>query len=287
MSRGTIVRAMSPVGIYWSETSHFQNAAYVNAGDLIFTICHFDEDHQPNDFYTDFDDPRAEELRLCAALSLPLGYDAGLMLPFPLHASLEFRQQCVLDDAGILELETKLRVSLMDILDAERRGVIPPLPEYVGGPSYELRADPVPFDLQRQIYSAIDLKDHLVVRGLGAYLRSQMLINGTTFRAEGLYTLFVSLDATFALTLRHLKTSGNNNPTAADAQAFIEDAFGDAPSGMRYFEEFYEDRIKALHPESRFGTFPYPPLSISEGYQLSKALRDVWRYLITGSTIGA
>ncbi|RZF64318.1 hypothetical protein EWE75_11185 [Sphingomonas populi] len=259
----------------------------MNAGDLIFTACHFDDDHQPNDFYTDFDDPRAEEFRLCAALSLPLGYDAGLMLPFPMHASLEFRQQCEWDNAGILELETELRASLMNIRDAERRVVILPLPECVGGPSYQLRADPVPFDLQRQIYNAIDLKDHLVVRGLGAYLRSQMLINGTTFRAEGLYTLFVSLDATFALTLRHLKASGNNNPTAPDAQAFIEDAFGNEPSGMRYFEEFYEDRIKALHPESRFGTFPYPPLSISEGYQLSRALRDVWRYLLTGSTIGA
>lgn len=285
ITTGTIVRAMSPVGLYWPESLVLPSALYINAGDLIFTACHFDEDHPPEDFYTDFDDPRVEECRLHAALMLPVGYDNGLMLPFPAACCVEVRKRFDLTNPQRADdLEVLLRDGLDRSALAPWRGLVPPSPPCVGGPAYEFRDDPMPTELQRRIFDAIDVGDRLTMRGLGAYVRSQMLISGTTFRPEGLYALFVSLDATFSLVLRRLRTEGVSQPDAYDAQAFIEKAFGDEPSSMRYFEEFYEDRIKALHPESRFGTFPYPPLSMSEGYQLSKSLREVWRFLILDAT---
>jgi hypothetical protein len=288
ITSGTIVRAMSPAGIYWPAPVSFPGASYVNCGDLIFTACHFDEDRQPNDYYTDFDDPRVEEVRLLAALALPLEYDHGLMFPFPSHERIEIAERSDLDDNhAVRNLEVKLRARLAQQSKHQAKGMVPPLPPCVGGAPYELRTDPNPLTLQRRIFDAIDLTDYLTLRGLCAFLRSQMLTSGSTFQAEGLYTLYVSLDATFAVTLRRLKAKGIGDPTAFDAQVFVEEAFGDEPSGMRYFEEFYEDRIKALHPESRFGTFSYPPLSMSEGYQLSKGLRSVWRLLITGVADGA
>jgi hypothetical protein len=39
---------------------------------------------------------------------------------------------------------------------------------------------------------------------------------------------------------------------------------------MRYFEDFYNDRVRAFHLGSRFGTLPYLPLSVSDAYQLAK-----------------
>lgn len=282
ITSGTIVRAMSPAGIYWSDSLVFPGAIYINSGDLIFTACQFDEDHQPSDFYTDFDDPRVEECRLYAALMLPLDYDGGLMLPFPAVGDIETKELFDLADASsVAALEASLRRGLARPHDTER-WVRPPPPPCAGGLPYEFNGDRTPVVLQRQLFEAIDVRDHLLMRGLSAYVRSQMLIHATTFRGEGLYALFVSLDATFSLVLRHLRGTGNQAPSAYDAQEFIEAAFGDAPTGMRYFEEFYEDRIRMLHPESRFGTFPYPPISMSEGYQLSKALREVWKLLILG-----
>lgn len=287
ITAGTMVRAMSPAGFYWSESIILPQARYVNGGDLIFIACRFDEDHQPNDFYTDFDDPRVEECRVYAALMLPLSYDDGLVLPFPATSFVETRKRFDLSESyGVDELGVMLRNELARGSFSSRRALVPPLPPCAGGPCYELRQDPAPLELQRRIYDAIDVSDQLTMRGLSAYVRSQMLIHATTFIPEGLYTLFVSLDATFSLVMRRLRAGGISEPNAYDAQAFIEQAFGDEPSGMRYFEEFYEDRIRALHPESRFGVFPYPPLSISEGYQLSKALREVWRFLILNSPVG-
>jgi hypothetical protein len=55
---------MSPAGVYRSQNFSLPTAVCVNAGDLIFTATHFDEDHQPNEFNTDFYDLLVEEIPL-------------------------------------------------------------------------------------------------------------------------------------------------------------------------------------------------------------------------------
>jgi hypothetical protein len=276
---------MSPAGLYPPTSVVFAEALYVNSVDLVYVACRFDEEHQPTDFYTDFDDPRIEECRVYAAQMLSLGHDDGLILPFPSAAFVETRDHFDLSDPlSLSQLEGVLREQILRACSLNSRGLVPPLPPCAGGPAYEFRDNDARTELQQLIYSAIDVTDFLTMRGLSAYMRAQMLINRTAFVPEGLYALYVSLDATFSLVLRRLRAEGVIEPDAYDAQAFIEEAFGDEPSNMRYFEEYYEDRIKALHPQSRLGTFPYPPVSMSEGYQLSNALREVWRFLIVGKS---
>jgi len=51
------------------------------------------------------------------------------------------------------------------------------------------------------------------------------------------------------------------NPTALDAGALIDaEVFNHRHGPGGYFGDFYEDRIKTMHPSSRFGVFPVPPL---------------------------
>lgn len=50
----------------------------------------------------------------------------------------------------------------------------------------------------------------------------------------------------------------------------------------KYFKEHYENRIKTLHPESRFGIFPHAPLMVDEYYHLHGSMRDLYVYLLTG-----
>lgn len=282
LTSGTTIAAMSPVGIYWQEGPQLPSAAYVNAGDLIFTACHFSDDHLPEEFYTEFDDPRVEQIRLNAALMLSLDFDRGLALPAATSDRMEINEQPDLSDRSVLhEIESLVR----DELPKAHlwKGFLPPIPPCVGGPSYDFRAEDPPIELQRQIWTAIDLQDYTLMRGIAALLQGETMFR-STFRAEALYSLFVSLDASFSIVMRQLKAAGHTSPSAYDAAEFIESAFNDPPSGMRYFEEFYDDRIRAFHPESRFGTFPYLPLSVSEGYQLARALRAVWRFLVLGRT---
>jgi len=271
---------MSPAGIYWQEGPRLTSATYVNVGDLIFSACHFSDDHLPKDFHTEFDDPRVEQIRLNAALMLSLDFDHGLALPAHTADRMQIKEQPDLSDSGVLnELENLVRSELHDVRSWKAH--LPPPPPCAGGPSYDLRAGDTPVELQQRIWTAIDLNDYTLMRGIAALLQGETMFR-SMFRAEALYSLFVSLDASFSIIMRKLKASGHSSPSAYDAAEFIEAAFNDPPTGMRYFEEYYDDRVRAFHPESRFGTFPYLPLSISEGYQLAKALRAVWRFLIVG-----
>lgn len=280
ITSGTSIAAMSPAGIYWRDALHLKSAAYVNAGDLIFTACHFSDDHLPEEFYTEFEDPRVEQIRLHAALMLSLDFDHGLALPAPTADRMEINEQPDLSDRAVLnEIENLVRHELPKARHS--KAYLPPPPPCTGGPSYDFRSEDSPVELQRQIWAAINLHDYTLMRGVAALLQGETMFR-STFRTEALYSLFVSLDASFSIVMRQLKASDHSSPSAYDAAEFIEGAFNDPPSGMRYFEEFYNDRVRAFHPESRFGTFPYLPLSVSEGYQLAKALRAVWRFLILG-----
>ncbi len=102
------------------------------------------------------------------------------------------------------------------------------------------------------------------------------------FLEEATYALYVSLDASFALIRRKMEQQGHKNPSAYEAAEWIDAAFGVPYDGYRYFEDYYDDRIKALHPNSRFGSFPFPPLAADDSYGLVPHLREVYKYLILG-----
>ena len=94
--------------------------------------------------------------------------------------------------------------------------------------------------------------------------------------------LHVALEVSFQLVLRLLTSKGVRNPSALDAGALIDQVFGNELRGFKYFEEYYEDRIKTIHPSSRFGIFPYSPIGWDDIYILRKDLIEVYVWLITG-----
>lgn len=134
--------------------------------------------------------------------------------------------------------------------------------------------------MQRRLFDAIDLGDHLLLRGLATWLKSGMLWMHRSFPEEANYALYISLEASFAVVRERLRQLGNPNPSAEDAGRYVSDIFrGDGTEG-RYFGEFYEDRIRTLHPSSRYGTFVYAPLGRDDFYWLFRDLREMWRFLI-------
>jgi hypothetical protein len=147
---------------------------------------------------------------------------------------------------------------------------------------YELRDDRH-FDhaVAKATYGHINRRNHLLIRGLGALLKANLLASHNTFHAESCMSLYVALDASFQLILARLRRT-KKNPTAIDAGAFVERAFGEPTRGFKYFEDFYSDRLMTLHPVSREGVYPDVPVSMSDFYQLRRALIAVFRYLVTG-----
>jgi hypothetical protein len=72
------------------------------------------------------------------------------------------------------------------------------------------------------------------------------------------------------------------NPSAKEAGELLDDIFDNGYTSGAYFSDFYEERIKTMHPESRFGIYPAAPLNYDEYSQLEASLRTVYELLITG-----
>lgn len=278
--RGTIVRPMSPLGTYWSQSSLHENAAYVVRDDLIFTACHFDQDYHEADYYSEYDEPTPEEIRLLASLALPIGPDRGSMEQYPCVTAVRLDERGRLDDQQVI---AKAEIVLRRRLSVDTRQVrgAAPLP-----PSeYNHFHWPLPLPVQQDLLSAIDPRDHLMIRGLATWIKASMINMHEAFGEEANYPLWISLDASFAIIQEIIRAKGVANPSATDCQAFIHEAFGEANSGLRYFEEFYEDRIRTMHPQNRFGTFAFAPISHCDFYALQGALREVYRLILLGEVL--
>jgi hypothetical protein len=287
LEAGTVIRAFAPCGFYWRDKFVAPSALYVSDDDVIFSACHFDRVAHSGNYYSEFDEPTVEELRLMAALLLPIGWNGGMITLYPYQTSLAL-------DERIDLTEPELAGRLADFLKHQLTFEKPLLwsdgspPKALGGVPYAYRDERSPSSLQRRIYDAIDVSDCLLMRGLGALIKGPMLLQHRAFGDHALYALFIALEASYQLVLRQLRLRGNTNPSSTDAARLIEDVFGEEPSSARYFEDFYTDRIKSFHPESRFGVYPYVPLCNSDFFSLFYALREVYRWLILRErTLGA
>ena len=88
-----------------------------------------------------------------------------------------------------------------------------------------------------------------------------MLAMHSQFVEEANYGLYIALDVLFSLIRQELRKRGIPNPTSYDAQALVHELFGEEQSGMRFFEDFYDDRVMTMHPDNRYGEFRHAPLS--------------------------
>jgi hypothetical protein len=156
-----------------------------------------------------------------------------------------------------------------------------PAPPLFGGPKY------LPSDLvldtmrQKQLFDGIVIDDHLLIRGLGAFLKADILHVHSMFHTEGCISLHIAMEATLQLILRKLRKT-ISNPSNKDASRYIGEIFNSAYP-EHYFQQYYEDRIKTIHPANRFGTFPEAPLQADDFYDLYDPLRAIFHFLITGN----
>ncbi len=144
-------------------------------------------------------------------------------------------------------------------------------------------------DLSRQpdYWEKIKPTDRLLLRGLSALIKADMLSRYSEFFEEATICCFISLEVSFRLILKRLEAEGMKNPGSKEAAHWLHEHFdshlGHAGPLGRYFEEFYDQRVMTLHPSSRFGEFAYAPLAHDDYYHLRWALRSIFGYLVSGS----
>lgn len=152
---------------------------------------------------------------------------------------------------------------------------------------YLFTAEDLDISLRDMYWERISTSNFLLMRGIQALIKCDMLAMYPEFQEEAAIATFIALDASFEMVRRHLQERGILNPSAGDAANWLHETF-DGPLGFappedgRFFGEFYTQRIQTLHPGSRFGDSPVATLAIDDRIHLRQALPGLFAYLVSG-----
>jgi hypothetical protein len=260
--RGVNIRLLSPWGDYPVHGFRHPEGALVLENDVCAILTRFRKVEMPEDYYSEIEFLSPFEVRLLASVILSRDIESGATCIYPVQENLELSTPDVdlSDETTLQKLISEFRAHITAVRpyrDVHK----PPL---VGGPLYSFNehAD-FRSEHQHEIFRAIDVSDHLMIRGLGALIRAGMLFAHCEFTESAGMSLWVAMEASLEIVKRVLRTNGIENPSARDAGEFLDNAFESEWESDGYFTDSYEDRIKTIHPASRYGVFPGACLSVS------------------------
>lgn len=258
------------------------DASLVIGEELSFTVVRIVEDEE----YFELAWASPEEIALLASITIGAHPKSGKVHLFPA------RWPVFVVDEG-QDLSNK---HVLELAESCLRGVLADKHESRGGNSWEelpplLISRPYCFNNNVQLTSAyqafllrsIDLNNHLMIRGLSHMLKTAMLkCLSRTFVDTACLEIYIALEATLEIILERLRGQGMVNPSNKDASDYLLEAVGESYRLDKYYEAYYEDRIKAVHPSSRYGIFKFTPLYVDDLFMLYNDLLRNYEFLITG-----
>jgi len=277
LPQGVSIRLLSPSVEYPPGEFRDPGASIVVRPGLVVAITSFHEIKTPEGYYSEIEFLSPFEIRLLASLLLSWDTESGMFWVYPTstvrqkpYTGLDLSSPEVLD--GLIE---EFTASLVRFPGPEIHR-----PPCVGGRPYQFNEQSeVRREHQTEIFAAIDVTDHLLIRGLDALIKANMLAHSHEFLENACMSLWVAMEASLRLIQRELRESGMDNPTSKDAGRFLDDAFNWESDG--YFVGYYDARIRTIHPESRFGVYPAASLQVDDFYDLYSDLILVYDFLLT------
>ena len=235
---------------------------------------------------TDVDQPAFEldnwtvqEVRFFAALYLGNGEGTSVRLyPLPIFRDLDIQDpDQVLEDGSLLRELIEATAKDNYFMAGNHGMQASKLDDY-----WTIDWDDRRLEQAGSFWHAFDQDDALLIRGLHALLKSEMLFSHFQFRDASLASTHIALDAAHSMVLRLVRAAGILNPSSSDAQAYVDDLWGVPRTGLRFFEDYYADRIRNFHADSRYGAEPIPFFSIDDVIHLNSALKALFYALTTG-----
>jgi hypothetical protein len=281
LEEGVTVRLLSPLGVYPIQGFRHREGAMVLSPDVCCILTAFKKIELPEHYYSEIEFLSPFEVRLLASVILSHVPDSGSFCLYPTQFAMERPDRGVdlSESGGLDELLTEFRVFVQE----ERPYPDLHNPPLIGGRAYSFNehAD-LRHEHQHEIFSAIDVSDHLMTRGLGSLIRAFMLFSFGEFNESAGMSLWVSMEASLEIVKGILRAHGIERPTAKDAGEFLDDAVDNQFASAGYFTDYYEDRIKTVHPASRYGVFPGAGLAHDDVWELGIDLVHLYDFLITG-----
>lgn len=280
----------SPRGMYPRGTFCTPSSLFHADDDIVFAVTYGARWSATDDLpYREVDWLEPEVVRLLGALMMTEQFHGGLRSRFyPLPHS------------GFILNEGKLDLSEPNIAIAIKRAMLRTVnnrlwpkhvqdgwPYAIGKKFHLFNPAELSIDYFWRYWEGIPTGSHVLMRGIQALVKADMLAAYSEFREEAIIATFIAMEASHELVLRHLRANGLKNPTSADAGEWLYQTFDEpmgvyGAEGLKYFEEFYSQRVQSMHPGSRYGDVPFAPVMADDYTHLRHALPNVFGYLVLG-----
>jgi hypothetical protein len=121
----------------------------------------------------------------------------------------------------------------------------------------------------------------VMLRGVNCLLKARMAFQHQELAEAACIFLWVALDAAYSLVRKRLQERGIANPTSKDAALYFEEISGYETEWERFFEDDYDNRIRAIHPDNRFGAEAIPQFCADDFYELNDTLLEFFRFFVS------
>ena len=275
VAHGFHVSLMSPLGSYPESSIILDDAAYIMSPDICFSIVRIKEE---NWGFSEVDMLSPLEIPLLGSVLL-----AGPGYPYPMYGlTLETEGSPPITADCISECRGHLLNMLQKHTEDFKPTDLIHRPPAVGGIKYDSADYEDCTDAVRECMTNLEAAGPVLLRGVASLIKAHMAWKHFEFWDAACIHMWIGVDAAFSLTLQKLRDSGVSNPTSADASAYFDEVTGDENVWEKFFEDDYENRIRVIHPDNRFGAEARPQLLADDFLELNDMLIPYFRFLVTG-----
>ncbi len=280
VKKGFCVRLMSPLGRYPASTFSTESAALAISPEICFSIVRVPKEDWS---FSEVDILSALEIPLYGSILLAGMPGMPYLYPYPSSYSVLLETESLedIDEQCILECKS----FLLENIQATEPYLSGPFhkPPCEGGMKYDLVPWNHSADSDRlSLFQNLQTADRVILRGLNCLLKARMAFQHRELGEAACIYLWVALDAAHSLILERLRNKGIVNPTSKDAAQYFEKISGYETEWEKFFEDDYENRIRAIHPDNRFGAEVIPQFRADDFYELNDELIPLFHFIVSG-----
>lgn len=275
--KGFRIRLMSPLGRYPTDSFYSESAGLIVSPEICFSIVRM----RGNTWgFAEREILTASEIPLFGSILLAGEAGKPYLYPYP-TGHWVFLEIESFEDRHILECKSSLLEKIQkktceDPTDFFHK------PPALGGVNYDFVPSRAVDDDRRLVLRRLQTTPNpIMLRGVGCLLKARMAFQHQEFGEAACIFLWIALDAAHSLVLHRLRESGIANPTSEDAARYFEKISGYGRDWEKFFEDDYENRIRAIHPDNRFGAEAIPAFEADDFYELNEMLVPLFYFFVT------